>query len=72
MKKTLMLAAVLLSMGAGAAFAGDGDVNAQPPAQVNAATLQNGGSAHRLFPATNREQVSVYSSFGDTYSRGQQ
>jgi hypothetical protein len=72
MKKTLMMAAVLLSMGVGSAFAGDGDPHAQPPAQTSATMLQSSGPAHRLFPATTRNQVDVYPSFGDIYARGQQ
>ncbi len=75
MKKTLMIAATLLSLGVGSAFAGDGDPHAQPPARVpNASTLQNNAPSQRLFPATTRPQVNVYSSFnnGDFAQGGEQ
>jgi hypothetical protein len=64
-KKILLIAAAVFSIGVGSAFAGDGDVNAQPAQTNNAMTLQQGVQAHRLFPATTRSQVNVYSSFGD-------
>ena len=69
MKKTLVIAAALLSLGVGSAFAGDGDPHAQPPARVpNAATLQGNGPSQRLFPATTRHQTDVYPAFG--YAEG--
>jgi hypothetical protein len=73
MKRTLMIAAALLSLGIGSAFAGDGDPHAQPPAMANAATYAAGAQSHRLFSAATHNQVSLYSSFGgDQYSRGQE
>jgi predicted small lipoprotein YifL len=65
MKKTLMIAATLLSLGTGAAFA-DGNVYA-PPAQVTAATTAqqaNNQQQQRLFPASTRQQTNVYGAFG--------
>jgi hypothetical protein len=65
MNKTLIIAATLLSLSAGAAFAGDGDVYALP-AQVSQ-THVNAQDApqHRLFPASTREQTDIYGLFGD-------
>jgi hypothetical protein len=65
MKKTLILAAALLSFGVGSAFAGDGDPHAQPAQIPATSAYQASAQAHRLFPATSRSQVNVYSSFGD-------
>lgn len=65
MNKTLILAATLLSLGVGSAFAGDGDMNAQP-ARVDRAPVAAQASGHgRLFPATNRAQTDVYGLFPD-------
>jgi hypothetical protein len=68
MKKTLVIAAALLSLGVGSAFAGDGDPHAQPPARTSVASAQDGQNAHRLFPATTRHQTDVYPAFG--YAEG--
>ena len=69
MKKTLILAATILSLGAGAALAGDGDVYA-PAAQVSSAPA-NAHSQHRLFSASSHPQTSVYEMFrGAGYAQG--
>ena len=64
MNKTLILAATLLTLGVGSAFAGDGDVNALP-AQVSSAPAAAQPSSHRLFAASNRDQTNVYGMFPD-------
>ncbi len=65
MTKTLMIAAALLTLGVGSAFAGDGDVYAQP-AQVNTTVLaQQASGQSRLFPTSTRYTTSVYSLFAD-------
>lgn len=70
MKKTLILAATILSLGAGAAFAGDGDVYA-PPAQVSNAPVSANAAQHRLFSASSQPQTSVYGMFrGPGYTQG--
>jgi hypothetical protein len=69
MKKTLILAAALLSLGVGSAFAGDGDPHAQPPAQVS--SYSQSGPVHHIFAVSNHAQTSVYSQFGDSSARGQ-
>jgi hypothetical protein len=71
MKKTLLVAAALLSLGVGSAFAGDGDPHAQPPLVTSYATFSQSTQDHRLFQASTRDQVNVYSNFGDQYARGQ-
>jgi hypothetical protein len=64
MKKTLIAAAALLTLGVGSAFA-DGNVNAQPPApQVSQSATQQASGQHRLFSASTRPHTTVYSSFG--------
>lgn len=70
MKKTLILAATILSLGAGAALANDGDVYGQP-AQISNAQVNGNAAQHRLFSASTRPQVSVYSAFrGPGYAQG--
>lgn len=64
MSKTLMIAATLLTLGAGAAFAGDGDVYAQPAQQNRAPIAQQASAGQRLFPATNQPSTNVYGLFG--------
>jgi hypothetical protein len=65
MNKTLILAATLLTLGAGSAFAGDGDVYG-PPAQVrNAAPYAQANGQNRVFPAGNHAQTNVYGMFPD-------
>lgn len=64
MKKTFLAAATLLTLGVGSAFAGDGDVYAQPPAPpAHAAYAQQATGQNRLFPAISRPTTSVYSLF---------
>jgi hypothetical protein len=66
-----MIAATILTLGAGSAFA-DGNVYA-PPAQVNRAPIaqQANGQQQLTFPASHRTTVSVYSQFnGGTYADG--
>ncbi len=64
MNKTLMIAATLLTLGAGSAFA-DGNVPAQP-AQVERAPIAQQANGHQttLF-STQSHGVSVYSLFLD-------
>ena len=70
MKKTLILAATILSLGAGAALANDGDVYGQP-AQINTQANANTAPQHRLFSASTQPQTSVYSMFrGPGYAQG--
>ena len=70
MKKTLMLAATVLTLGVGSALAADGDVNALP-AQVSSAPVSAQASQARLFPAANHAQTSVYGLFrGPGYAQG--
>ncbi len=66
MKKTLMIAAALLTLGVGSAFAGDGGVNAQPAQVTRAAIAQQATSHNRLFSARTAPEVSVYSAFGQS------
>ena len=71
MRKSLILAATILSLGAGAALAGDGDVGGLP-AQVSNATATAQTSQHRLFSASTQPQVSVYQAFNGGYAQGGQ
>jgi hypothetical protein len=70
MKKTMLMAATFLALGVGAALAGDGDVNAPPPANTQTSAQQT-QSGPGLFPTSTRSEVSVQAAFGDTYARGQ-
>lgn len=65
MTKTLTLAAALLTLGMGAAFA-DGDVTAQP-AQLDRAPIaqQATGLQAHTFAASQNRAVSVYDQFGN-------
>jgi hypothetical protein len=72
MKKTLMIAAALMTFGVGAAFA-DGDV-ATPPAQpTRAPVVQTGAQQKLTFPVTHRKTVSIYSQIngGDSVGGGE-
>ena len=71
MNKTLMIAATLLTLGAGSAFA-DGNVYAQP-AQVSSAPVaqQAAGERTTLFTSSQRPTTSIYSQFrGPGYTQG--
>ena len=71
MNKTLMIAATLLTLGAGSAFA-DGDVFALP-AQVDTVqtTQQAAGQHSTFFTTSQRPTTSVYSQFrGPGYTQG--
>ncbi|MBN8902650.1 MAG: hypothetical protein BGO51_10910 [Rhodospirillales bacterium 69-11] len=68
MKKTFAIAAVLLTLGSGAAFAGDGDVYV-PQLQGAAAgrivqPAQQAAPAHRLFATQGHAETWLYPSFG--------
>jgi len=64
MKKTLILAAALLSLGTGVAFSSDGDANGwAAPAQVSGATT-SAQSGQRLLTTGNQGQTNVYGLFG--------
>lgn len=67
MKNTLLVAATLLSLGAGAAFANEAPVNAQAvqATQASAANpAQPAASQHLLFSTQNRHETWVYPQFG--------
>jgi hypothetical protein len=63
MTKTLILATTLLTLGVGTAFAGDGDVYAQPAQVSRAAASGQASTTDRLFPADTRPATSVYPLF---------
>lgn len=73
MNKTLILAATILTLGMGSAFAMDGNANGwAPPAQVsNAQTTSQAAGQHRLFATGGHNQTSVYGLFrGPGYTQG--
>ncbi|MBN8873200.1 MAG: hypothetical protein J0H67_10220 [Rhodospirillales bacterium] len=68
MRKTFAIAAVLLTLGSGAAFAGDGDVDV-PQLQGAAAgqvvqPASQAAPAHRLFATQGHSETWVYPAFG--------
>ncbi|MBN8928725.1 MAG: hypothetical protein BGO51_24680 [Rhodospirillales bacterium 69-11] len=69
MRKTMMIAAALLTLGTGAAFANDGDVfvpqldGVTVQQQQAPATAQQQAPAHRIFATTDRATTSVYDLF---------
>jgi len=68
MRKTVLAAAALLTLGVGSAFAGEGDVNALPSANAQvapgqAATVQTSTGQNRLFTGSTQGTTSVYSMF---------
>ncbi|MBN8871613.1 MAG: hypothetical protein J0H67_02145 [Rhodospirillales bacterium] len=68
MRKTMMIAAALLTLGTGAAFANDGDVFVPQAAtaqtqQAPATTQQQQNTTHRIFATSDHATTSVYSLF---------
>lgn len=72
MQKTLILAAALMSLGMGAAFAGDGDVTAaNPPPSARAAwSGKPSGQATLFSTATPHHETWVYDQFGYAGAQG--
>jgi hypothetical protein len=73
MKKTLILAVTILTLGVGSAFAADGDANGwAAPAQVSksqSAAQANGGNL--VFAVSGHPQTNVYGMFrGPGYTQG--
>lgn len=65
MNKTLMIAATLLTLGTGAAFAGDGDVYAAPAQVSRAPIAQQSTERQRVFPASTQQTTNIYGLFGN-------
>ncbi len=66
MKKTLMIAGALLSLGVGSAFAAETNGQAQQAqAAQTAQVAQQSNGQHLLFATSSRPTTSVYSLFAD-------
>lgn len=63
MRHITIIAATLLALGTTAAFAGDGDVNAQPPPVHQTQSAAQAAGQQRLFPSSTREHRNVYGLF---------
>ncbi len=64
MKKTLMVAATLLTLGVGSAFAADRDAGATQAQPAQTTASQPAATQRLLFPTRTSRTVDVYPQFG--------